>query len=664
MNKGDDNSNDQLLAQLREITARLKRIEHHLGITGQGEETDDGERPSASPTEVPPPEAATEPGPPRQPDVTSDAEPDPDPQRKPEPDADLESTADPEPAAEYDSQPQPEARPESQRKPEPAADTTEDAGAENAPFDFNKWIMRIGIGLVLAAVAFFLHWGVERGYVTDPMKVGIGFLVASTLAAGGWGLRKNRRRLAQVLLGGGIGAYYVTIFGAYELYELIPHPVAFVLMAVVTTAAFIAAHFWSEPVLSVIGALGGFLTPFVLAGADPNRIGLMIYHGTLVAGMSAIYLARGWRHVLSLTAVGGWVLLLLLALSVADGAELTALELLFAQGCVFLVWIAVGIAPLVRLHSLREPADGDEPERLDRARRGEPAIVGLAASGSALCAMLTSKAFLDLPDVVWTIGFALVAALFVLLAELLDDGLSEGMLSIQRLIAAFFCALAIWHAAPSGTWFGVGVSLQMVAMHLLGRRWEDKAVVTIAHIIAGLIAFWLIIHLDGSAPDEALPFFHEDGIAAGIVILSMVVVSIGVDGLVAKPAVGRRAYRYVAHLFLLWYIAAQIAGVEGGNYIVTGMWGVYAIIILVVGLVMSHSEIKWVGFVTLGLSVLKLILFDMQEADTFWRVAVFFGLGSMLLVVSYLSPKLEELGAESEKGTDGTVDEAETESAS
>jgi len=112
------------------------------------------------------------------------------------------------------------------------------------PFDVSNlsrgewWLNKIGIGLLLFGVAFLFMLSVERGWITPVMRVGVGLAIGAMLLALGLRVYEGRRAFAQVLLGGGIGALYITGFAASQPYELAPYPLAFAFMVAVTLLAY------------------------------------------------------------------------------------------------------------------------------------------------------------------------------------------------------------------------------------------------------------------------------------------------------------------------------------------------------------------------------------------------------------------------------------------
>jgi len=126
------------------------------------------------------------------------------------------------------------------------------------------WLNKIGIGLLLFGVAFLFKYSIDKGWLTPTARIGFGVILGIGLVIAGLRISTKRRHFGQVLMGGGIASFYITGFAAFQIFSLVSHPVAFTFMASVTLLAFILSLKKNGAVLSLIGAIGGFGTPFLL----------------------------------------------------------------------------------------------------------------------------------------------------------------------------------------------------------------------------------------------------------------------------------------------------------------------------------------------------------------------------------------------------------------
>lgn len=72
------------------------------------------------------------------------------------------------------------------------------------------WFNKIGIGLLLFGAAFLFKFSIDQNWITPPVRVGIGLSLGALLVLLGLRVYGERRAFSQVLLGGGIGVFYIS----------------------------------------------------------------------------------------------------------------------------------------------------------------------------------------------------------------------------------------------------------------------------------------------------------------------------------------------------------------------------------------------------------------------------------------------------------------------
>ena len=72
-------------------------------------------------------------------------------------------------------------------------------------------------------------------------------------------------------------------------------------------------------------------------------------------------------------------------------------------------------------------------------------------------------------------------------------------------------------------------------------------------------------------------------------------------------------------------------------------WGIFAIGLLVIGMVRRGSELRRIGLVLLGVATLKAVVFDLTDVSAGWRVASFLILGLIMLTVALAYAKVNAL---------------------
>ena len=171
-----------------------------------------------------------------------------------------------------------------------------------------------GVALVLAAV-FFLRYSIEHGWLQPPVRVAIGLVVAIALLAV-CELKAARQypATANALDAAAIAILFSTFFAAHALWNLIPAPVAFGLLVIVTALAVLLSIRRESLFIAVLGLLGGFATPALLSTGENRPIPLFAYLMLLNVGLAWVAYRQRWPILTVLTLVfttlyqWGWVL--------------------------------------------------------------------------------------------------------------------------------------------------------------------------------------------------------------------------------------------------------------------------------------------------------------------------------------------------------------------
>jgi uncharacterized membrane protein len=163
-----------------------------------------------------------------------------------------------------------------------------------------------GLALFLG-VAFFVKYSFEHDLIPPEVRVALGFLLGIGLIVGGLLVPIERYRITgQTLAATGVVSLYAVTFACNSIYHFAffgPVP-TFMLMALVTAAAFMLAIRLDAQVVAILGILGGFLTPILINTGHDSPAGLFGYVAILVLGLVAVALHRGWLYLVPLGAAG------------------------------------------------------------------------------------------------------------------------------------------------------------------------------------------------------------------------------------------------------------------------------------------------------------------------------------------------------------------------
>ena len=170
-----------------------------------------------------------------------------------------------------------------------------------------------GVILALAAILFF-QYSIEHGLISPTMRVAAGVLAGIGCLTGSELLRSRRQAAAaNALAGAGVVALYAAIWAAHVLYSLIGALPATVFLILITVVCVALAVVRRSQLVAVLGLLGGFSTPILVAADPAGPVALFGYILLLDLGLLWVARARGWPSlaILSLLATavhqGLWI---------------------------------------------------------------------------------------------------------------------------------------------------------------------------------------------------------------------------------------------------------------------------------------------------------------------------------------------------------------------
>lgn len=158
-------------------------------------------------------------------------------------------------------------------------------------------VVRGGIVVLFFGVAFLVKYAAEHSMFPIELRLAAAALGALVLTGFGWRLRARRNVYALLLQGGGIGIFYITVFGAAKLYHLLPMGLAFGLMVAIVVLSSTLALLQNSLSLAAFGVSGGFLAPILTSTGGGSHVMLFSYYALLNAGILGIAWFKAWREL-------------------------------------------------------------------------------------------------------------------------------------------------------------------------------------------------------------------------------------------------------------------------------------------------------------------------------------------------------------------------------
>jgi uncharacterized membrane protein len=518
-----------------------------------------------------------------------------------------------------------------------------------------QWLNRAGIVALFVAVAYFLRHAFQNDWVGPTGRVLIG-LVAGLLVIA-WSERFRRRGyviFSWSLKAVGLGVLYLSLWAAYQVYDLVPHALAFAGMVAVTVGAVALALLEDSQLIAGFALVGGFATPLLLDTGASGELVLFSYLALLDLGALVLLRRRWWPALVvsAFLATAGLYLNWYLAHYTPD---------LLAETLVFLgvAFVLFAVAPLVARRRASE---------LD-ASLLEGALVLLSLLNGAFY-FVQAYVLLEDYDRFWSALVALgLAAVFLALAPALErrehadkTGAGESGLTSERfaregnadssllhlVMAVGFMTLAVPLGVqmPWATLVWIGESAVLL---LLARRHASGVLAVLGATVLGMAIVRLVAYDDFETSRLLLNY-------RALTYLAAIVVAGGVAWYLSKlddPPVELVWLTWIAvnGLALLAltlevqdFFDRRMAGLDFSDFerysiirdfTYSALWLLYGALLMLAGFLRGLAVLRWLALFIMAATAAKIFVYDVAALSTGFRILSFLALGVVLLTVSF-----------------------------
>jgi hypothetical protein len=197
-------------------------------------------------------------------------------------------------------------------KPNIPKESWYDTFRKNNP-DLEKFIgenlvSKIGIAILVIGIAFFVKYAIDKEWINEIARVGIGVLCGGIVLGFAHRLHKKFKAFSSVLVAGGIAIFYFTIGIAFHQYHIFGQTAAFVIMLLITSFSVFISIIYDRQELAALSIIGGFATPFMLSTGEGNYQVLFTYLLILDCGMLVLAYLRKWNVINIMTYCFTWLL--------------------------------------------------------------------------------------------------------------------------------------------------------------------------------------------------------------------------------------------------------------------------------------------------------------------------------------------------------------------
>jgi uncharacterized membrane protein len=496
-----------------------------------------------------------------------------------------------------------------------------------------KWLGWVAMLLIFCAAAFFLKYAFDNRWIGELGRVTIGVAVGLGLACAGYDRhRRGWRYLAQVLTGGGIIVLYLSVYGAFAYYHLVGSRSAFIALVILVAEAHLLALAYRARAIAIMALAGGFLVPILLSTGHDQYAVLFTYIVVLDLGVLGVVMARRWTGIGSLA----YVLTQLLFWAWYGEhyhPEKRAAVLAF-QAAVFLVFALADLAP----HFRGQAAGWEEGIRLavnpfvfyatwyyllDPDYHDWMAVLALALA-IVYAAMARLELRLRPSDrrlLLVTIGTALTFVTVAIPVQLESNWITmawgvEGLLLLWasletsalplRLLAAIVFAMAVFRFL------------------FLDTPWENRQPVPLA-----------------------FNRYFLGSMALAACLVAAAYLCRRLRGALAIAAVAGGVLWLASSVEVYTYFVAQTRAVPApdfetisqlrwsGQLALSLLWSCCAGLLTAVGFRLHMPAARTFGLILFGVTLIKVVFFDISELRQFYRILALLALGVILLGVAW-----------------------------
>src|SRR3984893_18018604 len=503
------------------------------------------------------------------------------------------------------------------------------------------WLNRVGIIAVLIGVSYFLKYAFENNWIGPRGRIVIGLLAGIALVLWSEQFRKNKHEaFSYSLKAVGIATLYLSLWGAFQVYHLIPAAAAFLAMTIITGATIAMALSQNAELLAAFSLIGGFSNPLLLSTGQDHEVALFSYVCLLDIAILVIAIIKPWQRLLWGSFAGTLILYSLWCMEyyTKDQRDLTVF-----YSTIFSALFA--IVPLLYNHEKYEHS-----ERI-------PLILTLLPLINATCFFLALYVMyeFELSTLTW---YALaLAAVYLLLGNIYKRQTHSPNSDVVHLlhiaIAVAFLTIAV-PAKLHAHWITIGWLVESAALLWVSEKTKTDFLryLASAALILGIVRLLFfdqivaqtlifnarfLTYLVAIAILAAIAYYgHQHASMQEMAFINLAVVS---ANLLALIALTWEAYDYFDRQRLLsgsynpgFYHDISLAR----GFTCSAIWLIYGAALMAFGLSQRSAFARWQALILIAVTTIKVFMVDVSQLGGSYRIVSFIALGTVLLAISFV----------------------------
>jgi uncharacterized membrane protein len=167
---------------------------------------------------------------------------------------------------------------------------------------------KIGIAVLVIGIGIGAKYAIDHDLINPLTRIIIGYVCGLILIGLSVRLKPTYLNFSAVLLSGGMAVLYFITFAAYDLYQLLPQALAFVLMVIFTVFTVFAAVQYNLQAVAFIGLVGAYGVPFLLSDGSGRVVILFSYMSILNIGILILSFKKTWKALYYTAFLLTWII--------------------------------------------------------------------------------------------------------------------------------------------------------------------------------------------------------------------------------------------------------------------------------------------------------------------------------------------------------------------
>lgn len=473
---------------------------------------------------------------------------------------------------------------------------------------FQKILPRVFIFILILGILWGLKAAYDYGLITVHVILGLAIMLSIFMTISGvYHFKKERRVLGQVLNGGAIPIFMLTVFAMHQIYDMIGTMPAFLLNLLAMITGIILTIIFRSQSIGIISLVAGLLVPYLIESTEPNYYFFVSYEGLLYLLFLALslYLNFKWLYVSSSLFLHFAILGIHIFTIVPESYELLLVSpIIIQQIALFIGFIYTNVSIKVQAYTTLSSILIASIWLFVRLEQIEQVIIFTSFT------------------VLYGIGYYLYR----------KEKTKSSILVINSSLSILFIFLAY------ESQFIYEVLLAIIVIYIF----YAKKFKTIIHYV--LASFFYFIAFFSFNTFYLQSWFSYEMLH----ILMFLIVTAFLIQYFIKTTSNNRQRRLLKNVAIPYFAILLLFFSSNITYLITNDWSIYdlqpiilsafwvmiAISFMILSKVTSIASGKFTGVAILFLTVAKIILVDISFMDLSIRAILFIGLGIIGLLIS------------------------------